>query len=82
MSSYNTEVEHHEWQTYVGWTQLAAEKGMEAWVLFMEKSDGLVYPAPVRARVLDNDPFALLAAAKSLISWPSADDVLLKMLII
>jgi pimeloyl-ACP methyl ester carboxylesterase len=76
MSPYSTEVEKREWQTYVGWTTLAAEKGVEAWVSFMEKSNGHIYPPVTRARMLDNDPFALMAAAKSLITWPSAEDVL------
>jgi pimeloyl-ACP methyl ester carboxylesterase len=76
MSPYNTEIEQREWQIYVGWAQMAADKGIEAWVSYMEKSTGMVYPPVIRNLMIKNDPLALLAAGKSLIGWPGASDLL------
>jgi pimeloyl-ACP methyl ester carboxylesterase len=78
MSPYRTDTEQRgEWEPIVTRLQPATEHGMEAYVALMEKS-GISYTRAVRERLLSNDPLALFAAAKSLLIWQSAEDVLPK----
>jgi pimeloyl-ACP methyl ester carboxylesterase len=55
--------------------RMGAEQGMEAVVAFLEKTAGPM-PPEAKARVLANDPRALLAVVKALEEWPSAEDIL------
>jgi hypothetical protein len=48
---------------------------MDSVVAFMEKKAGSI-PPEAKARVLSNDPQALLAVVNGLGEWPSAMDIL------
>ena len=55
--------------------RMGAKQGMGAVVAFLEKTAGPM-PPEAKARVLANDPQALLAVLKALEEWPSAEDLL------
>ncbi len=55
--------------------ELGTRGGMEAVVAFLEKSAGPM-PPEAKARVLANDPHALLAVTRALQEWPGAEDAL------
>ncbi len=55
--------------------ELGIRGGMEAVVAFLEKSAGPM-PPEARAKVLANDPKALLAVTKALQEWPGVEDLL------
>ncbi len=57
----------------------AAEKGIEAWVTYLEKDIGAKFNPIVRASQMRNDPNALLSLMKAYTeTWPSAADILPK----
>jgi pimeloyl-ACP methyl ester carboxylesterase len=78
MSPYNNEIEQQEFKPRLVTMQMAAEQGMEAYVSFLEKRNGIRFHPDYRARVLANDPVALLAVTRSLATWPGAEDILPK----
>lgn len=58
--------------------RIGVEQGMDSVVAFMEKTAGPM-PPEAKARVLANDPQALLAVVSALGEWHSAKDTLPKM---
>jgi pimeloyl-ACP methyl ester carboxylesterase len=76
MSPYNTEIEQQQITSRLVVMKMAAEQGMEAYVAYLEKRDGIKYQPEERARRLANDPVALHAILSSMAAWPGAADIL------
>lgn len=72
---FQTETEKQFFSQIQRAMELGTRGGMEAVVAFLEKSAGPMSPE-AKAKVLANDPHALLAATRAIREWPSAEEAL------
>jgi pimeloyl-ACP methyl ester carboxylesterase len=72
---FRADAEQQFLEQLISTLQMGVEQGMEAVVAFLEQTGGPMPPV-AKARVLTNDPHAILAVTKAIEEMPSVEDML------